>query len=115
MKLRMSRIVEVERVDRRVDAGGGLVGRLGHESGHVLERQPDRVERLDDPVVQVAPDPVPLLDHGESAGLGVQPGVVDRDPGVQREQLDEARSSSRTPPRRACRSGRGCRPTSRGP
>ena len=81
-------------------------------SGHVLERQPDGVDALDDPVVEVLADPLALVDDRQPLDLLVQPGVLDGDPGV------DARTSRRAPGRprrtrrrRPCRSGRGCRPS----
>ena len=65
MKLRMSRIERLMDFDRVIDAVGCLVGSLGHQLEHVLERQADRVDRLDDPVVKVASDPLALLDDGQ--------------------------------------------------
>ena len=70
------------------------------------------VERLDDPVVEVAADPVALLGRPRGGGLLVEPGVVDGDPGVEREELDEPLVGRRELRRaRPCRSGRSCRPT----
>ena len=45
--------------------------------------------------MEVAPDPVALLGHGEPPGLGVEAGVVDRDPGMPGEQLDQAQVADR--------------------
>ena len=39
--------------------------------------------------MEVLGDPLPLVDDGEPLELLVQPGVLHRDPGVQREGLDE--------------------------
>ena len=79
----------VEGVDRSVDAGPRLVAILVHELGQVLERQADRVDALDDPVVEVLGDPLALVDDGQALDLFVEPGVLDGDAGVQREHLDE--------------------------
>ena len=40
-----------------------LIGCFIHEFGDVVERERDRVQALDHAVVQVAPDPVALVDH----------------------------------------------------
>ena len=80
---------EVDGLDRGIDAFGRFVGLLGHQLEDVLERQADRIERLDDPVVQVASDPVALLGDGQPPRLPVESRVVDRDPGVAGEELDE--------------------------
>ena len=39
--------------------------------------------------MQIAADAVSLLDDREVRSLLVEPGVVDRDPGVEGEQLDQ--------------------------
>ena len=93
MKLRMSRIGEMERVDRPLDARGRLGGVLVHQLGHVLEREADGIDVLDDAVVEVLADPLALLDDGQRCDLLVQPGVLHRDPGVA------ARRSRRAPGR----------------
>ena len=81
---------DLQRIDRGVHAALGFGRGRGHDLGHVFERQRDRVQRLDDAVVQVAADPVALADDREVGGLLVEAGVVDGDAGVQREQLDQA-------------------------
>ena len=89
MKLRSSRIEawsESMAASTRPSASAGV---RDHDLGHVLERQGHRVERLDDPVVEVPTDPVALLDDREVGHLPVQPRVLDRDRGVEREDLDE--------------------------
>ena len=70
---------QVEGVDGPLDALDDLVGVLGDELRHVLERQPDGVDALDDPVVEVLADALALVDDGEPVDLLVQPGVLDRD------------------------------------
>ena len=59
------------------------------ELAHVLEREADRVEALDDAVVQVLSDPFAFGHHGHPFELGVQPGVADGDPRIPRERLDD--------------------------
>ena len=81
---------DVEGVDRAIDAGRRLRRLRGHEVRHVLERQADRVEALDDPVVEVLADALALVDDREPLDLLVQPRVLDGDPRVEREHLDEA-------------------------
>ena len=44
---------------------------------------------LDDAVVEVLADPLALVDDRQPLDLLVQPGVLDRDAGVEREHLDE--------------------------
>ena len=66
------------------------LGRLvGHQVLHVLEREADRVQALDDPIVQVAPDPLALLHDGERRESVVQAGVLHGDAGVAGEELDD--------------------------
>ena len=57
--------------------------------GHVLEGQADRVDGLDDPVVEVVADPFAFVDDRQAPDLFVKTGVLDRDPGVDGERLDE--------------------------
>ena len=85
---------QVEAVDRPLDPSLDLVGVVAHELRDVLERQADRVDALDDAVVQVLADALALVDDGQPLDLLVQPGVLDRDPGVDGERLDERWSSS---------------------
>ena len=58
-------------------------------SEHLLERQAHAVDRLDDPVVEVLADPLPLLHDREALDLVVQPRVVDGDPGMDGEHLEQ--------------------------
>ena len=60
----------VQPIDRAVDARLGLAGIGLDQLRHVLQRQADRVDALDDPVVEVTADPQPLVDDGEVAGPG---------------------------------------------
>ncbi len=48
----------------------------------VLERQAHGVDGLDDPVVEVLADPLALLHDRQPLDLVVQPGVLDRDAGM---------------------------------
>ena len=89
MKFRISRIVRLSESIALSTRSLASSGALCHQERHVLERQGDAVDRLDDPVVQVAADPLPLLDDGETLDLLVEVGVVDRDAGAQGEHLDE--------------------------
>ena len=104
---------QVEAVDRALDPSLDLVRVLAHELRDVLERESDRVDALDDPVVEVAADPLALVDDREALDLLEQSRVLDGDPGVEGEGLDQAlvvlRELRTAPP---CRSGRGC-PTER--
>ena len=79
----------VERIDRLIDPPPCLLRLVGEQVRDVLQRERLGVDRLDDAVVEVAADPIPLVDDGEAAYLVVQPRVVDRDPRVQREHLDQ--------------------------
>ena len=81
---------EVEAVDRPLDASFDLVRVVAHELGDVLEREADGIDVLDDPVVEVLADALALVDDGQPLDLLVQAGVLDRDPGVDRERLHEA-------------------------
>ena len=58
-------------------------------SRDVLQREADRVQRLDDAVVEVLADALALLEHREVLQLLVQAGVVDRDAGMSGERLHE--------------------------
>ena len=78
-----------ERIDGCIDPALSLTGSLRHHFRDVLERERNRVQRLNDPVVEIATDPIALLDDGEVGRLLVQPGIVDRDAGVERKQLDK--------------------------
>ena len=80
---------QVQAVDRPLDPSLDLVGIVADQLRHVLERQPDRIDVLDDPVVEVLADPLALVDHREPLDLLVEPRVLDRDPGMDGEGLDE--------------------------
>ena len=80
---------EVEAVDRALDASLDLVRVVADELGDVLEREPDRIDVLDDAVVEVLADALALVDDRQALDLLVQPGVLDRDPGVDGERLDQ--------------------------
>ena len=69
----------VDAVDGPVDAGLRLGGSSVHQLADVLERQADRVQRLDDAVVQVLADALALLEHRQLPQLLVQARVVDGD------------------------------------
>ena len=81
---------QVQAVDRALDASLDLVRVVPHELGDVLQRQADRVDVLDDPVVQVLADALALVDDRQPLDLLVQSGVLDGDPGVDGERLDQA-------------------------
>ena len=59
---------------------------LRHPAGP-LEAEPDREEPLDDEVVKVSPDPVTVLEQGQSLLVAARPGHLDR----ERRLLGEAR------------------------
>ena len=62
--------------------------------------------------MQVLADPLALVDDREPLDLLVQPRVLDRDSGVQREHLDEALILlAELGARRPSWSGTGCRPS----
>ncbi len=79
----------VQRVDRLVDAAGGLRRVLADQLGNIVERKGLRVDGLDHAVVEITADPVSLVHDRQPADLVVQSGVLDGDPGVQREHLDQ--------------------------
>ena len=79
----------MEAVDGALDAPDHLVGVLAHQLRDVLEREAHRVDVLEDPVVQVLADPLPLVDDGQALDLLVQARVLDGDPSVAGEGLDE--------------------------
>ena len=79
----------MQRVDRLVNSASGLVRVLGDEVGDVVERQRLGVDGLDRGVVEVAADPLALVDDRQPPNLIVEPGVVDRDAGMEREHLHE--------------------------
>ena len=83
---------EVERVDRAVHPGDRLEAAivLLDQLRDVLERQADGVDGLDDPVVEVLADALPLLDDRHTLHLVVEAGIVDGDAGVDGEHLDQA-------------------------
>ena len=89
MKFRMSRIVRwrlsIARSTRRSTSSGSSRSELGD----VLERQADRVDVLDDAVVEVLADALALVDDRQPLDLLVQAGVLDGDAGVDGERLDE--------------------------
>ena len=90
MKLRMSPMAWWIESIAPIDAGCRVVA-FGLETvGDAFEGEPDRVQVLDDPVVQVLRDPVALLGDGEPTGSIQEPGIRHRDPGVHRERLDQA-------------------------
>jgi FtsP/CotA-like multicopper oxidase with cupredoxin domain len=76
-------------VDRAVDAGNRFHSIVLHQLWDVLEGEPDRVDALDDPVVEVAADAQPLIDHRELLDALVEPGILNGDPGMDSEHLDE--------------------------
>ena len=80
---------QVDRVDGPLDPDQRFGSILVDQLGHVLEEQSDRVQVLDDSVVEVLGDPFALVDDGEALELDVKAGVLHRDPGVQRECLDQ--------------------------
>ena len=90
MKLRMSRIVAwIESIARSARAAPSA-GILPDDLGQVLERERDRVQALDDRVVQVLADALALLDDRQPADLVVQTSVLDGNAGMQGEALDAA-------------------------
>ena len=80
---------QVEVVDRPLHAPLDLGGIVADELRDVLERQPDRVQALDDAVVEILADALPLVDDGQQLGLLVEARVLDRDARVEGEGLDE--------------------------
>ncbi len=61
----------------------------GHQLLGVLQRQADRVERLDGAVVEVLGDALALLQHRQLSQLFVHARVVDGQSRMTRERLDE--------------------------
>ena len=80
---------QVQAVDRPLDPPLDLLGIVPDQLGHVLERQPDRVDVLDDPVVEVLADALAFVDDREPLDLLVEPRVLDRDAGMDGEGLDQ--------------------------
>src|ERR1700722_18359954 len=87
--------------DGRADLGDGLIElvnsprdplddllALGHPGG-ALQAHADRVDALDDPVVKIAGDPVPVVENTHDADPVVEPGVLNSDAGCQGEGLGE--------------------------
>ena len=64
-------------------------GLLADQLGNIVERERLRVDGLDHAVVKIPADPVALVHDRQPAHLVVQSGVLDGDPGVQREHLDQ--------------------------
>ncbi len=89
MRLRISRMVRFSRSIAPLDPGPRLIGVVVHELRDVLEREAYPVDALDDPVVEILADPLALLDDRQALDLLVEPGVLDGDPGVEGEHLDE--------------------------
>ena len=81
---------QVEAVDGPLDSPLDLVRVVRDQLRHVLQRQADRVEVLDDPVVEILADPFALVDDRQPLDLLVEPGVLDGDPGVDGERLDQS-------------------------
>ena len=103
---------QVEAVDGALDPSLDLVGVLADELRDVLERQSDGVDALDDPIVQVPADALALVDDRQALDLLEQACVLDGDPGMEREGLDEALVVLGEFLRRLpCRSGTGSRPS----
>jgi len=48
------------------------------QQGAMLKRQANGINRLDNAIVQIHPDPLALLQHRQAAHLLVQAGVLDR-------------------------------------
>ena len=95
---------EVEIVHRGLDARHRRVGVGPHEPGRSLQRQAGREQTLDDGVVQIAGDALAVLDQRELLHPGVQPGVLDGDPGRGREADHELLVDVGERPRRSsCR------------
>ena len=102
----------MEAVDRALDPSLDLVRVVAQELRDVLEREPDRVDVLDDAVVEVLADALALVDDRQPLDLLVQAGVLDGDPGVDGERLDEALIGlGELGGARPCRSDTGCRPS----
>ncbi len=95
----------VELVDRALEPSGDL-GRHGHPR-RALEAETDREEPLDDQVVQVAADAVPVLQQRRAA-------AGPRATGRSGERAPPARRSSPAGPRRRRRTRPRCRPSRRG-
>ena len=81
---------QVEAVDRPLDASLDLVRIIAQELRDVLEGKADRVDVLDDAVVEVLADALALVDDRQALDLLVQLCVLDGDAGVDGERLDQA-------------------------
>ena len=102
----------MEAVDRPLDASLDLVRIVAQELRDVLEREADRVDVLDDAVVEVLADAIALVDDRQAPDLLVQVCVLDGDAGVDGECLDEALIGlGELGCARPCRSDRDCPPS----
>ena len=79
----------VKGIDRLVHSPARLVRLFPDELRDVVEGERHRVDHLDDAVVQVPANPVPLVDDRQLLDLLVEAGVLDRDARMQRERLDQ--------------------------
>ena len=108
--------------DGRADLGDGvveLVDGFGDplddqvafgQARRTLEAHADGVNALNDPVVQVPGDAIPVVEHAHDPDPVVEPGVLNGDAGGECEGLGERLvlvGERRSHP--LCRSGRGCR------
>ncbi len=80
---------QVQRVDGAVESGAQQLRMVIGLVGRILEAQGDAVDRLDDAVMQFAPDALALLDHRQLADAEVQSSVLDGDGSMTGERLDQ--------------------------
>jgi hypothetical protein len=83
----------------------------------VLQGQADRVDRLDNPVVQIHTNAFPLFQHGQAAALDVETYILDGRPGPRSNRSQElelhfiewfgGRSGHGQHPQRAAAAGKG--------
>ena len=68
-----------ELVDLESSRGGLLRVFIKSDAG-IIQRQANRIDRLNNPVVQVHTDPFALFENGQPASLAMQMGILNCDP-----------------------------------
>ena len=78
-------MVESSVVDRLADAIDDLGG--SRHARRALQGHAHREDALNDPIMEVAGDPVPVVQEADEAHRLVQPGVLDGDAGGLRQRF----------------------------